>query len=209
MSFYSLAFSQIQSNKVSNHSSEFAFEPTADKSTFHKKTKVNSVSKFGHYFSFGTGVGSGSRLTLLSVEGGYSLAYKSHLLTLVANSCFTILNGGSYHDNYYHNGSFSKLFGEALRTRHFLLAASSGISFSATTYHWGRRGYMTEEEENNIYKENGTVIPIEGKVYYLFNHMIGIGFTVWHLVTKDHRPTTYCFSIVFGNWKAKKPAAIK
>ncbi len=164
-----------------------------------KDTSSNSVAKIGHYISLGLGIGGGASLDLIGSTLSYSLAIKSHLISISNLSCSSSFSGVSSNDYYYSNKYFAIMFGEAFREKHILLSLSAGIGFSQLNYMMPVHNKPHEE-----YNENGYSIPIQIRFYFLAYNGIGIGLNFNKNFTNKYSSSLTSLSIVFGLWNEEK-----
>jgi len=187
-----------------------------------KDTAQKTVTTFGHYFSIGTGIeheyGYGG-LGLLAVLGNskgyssngqvmlasYSLAYKSHLLTVTGG--FNEFGMNNSYTSGYRTNYISCLIGESIRYKHLMVSLSVGIAstsniiYDINLYKFGaNNGVIYSTEDRNI------TIPVELKAFLLARNGVGIGI---HLSENLNFPTKYspfsaCLSVVTGFWNKPK-----
>jgi len=191
------SYGQWDSTKQTKKSFENYYAPWHR--TINDTAKWN-VSKFGHYFSLGAGVQHDNIFGGFGILSSYSLAYKSHLLSVSygggGQSVRTSAGSG------YGGNSLSFLVGESVRFKHFMLSLSVGI---ASTYIWviepvfQKYGFLYE-------KDRGITLPIEFKAFYLARNGIGIGLHITENIISPTKYSPFYFggSLVFGKWNKRK-----
>lgn len=159
---------QSQSD-LSWHTQEFNI-PQNRYGPFHqriKDTADKTVSDIGHYGSLGLGESTYGPCMLLS----YSLAYKSHIVTITGA-------GANYYSDYYNQKQaayIGLLVGESLRTERLLFSVSAGI---ADTYINYTDLLSTHYAVNTFfYRPNNFSFPVEMKLLFLTSKShVGWGF---------------------------------
>ena len=183
-----------------------------------KDTVHKTISTFGHYFSVGLGAGHdykyGGLIPLKYLIGpnsyrgtrgeeilaSYSLAYKSHLLSItggIGNSGLYTSAVSGYLSNYY-----GCLIGESIRFKHILISLSAGI---ASTFLFIQD--LTYWKTNNpigVYLTTSRVVsfPIELKTFLLARNGIGIGIHLSENIMPipKYSPFSIGVCIVSGYW---------
>ncbi len=216
------SFGQTDSTKQGKKSCENYYAP------WHRTIKDTSkwnVSKFGHYFSVGMGYPHDYRfggLTPQSILGGghdygsggiallcsYSLAYKSHLLSLTGAGggagAYNSAEAG-YRANYY-----ACLIGESLRFKNIIVSISAGIA-TASVFLYNPLLIHSQNTfiiyTNAVYpQERAISFPVELKAFYLARNGIGVGVHISENIvpTPKYSPFYACLSIVTGFWNKHK-----
>lgn len=166
-----------------------------------------TVSTFGHYGSMGYGGGRVKGLAGVSLVASYSLAYKSHLITLTYNVVSHNVNSSS-HEPYYFTQYNGLLFGEALRYKHLMFSLSAGVAYSAVNYQYQ---YIYPIGGHNYFVQNGISFPIELKALLLARNGVGIGLYVSEniITTPKYSPFSFGGYYVFGHWNNRKKKTAK
>ncbi|MHB8258982.1 MAG: hypothetical protein ACYDCN_03035 [Bacteroidia bacterium] len=170
--------------------------------TINDTSKWN-VSKFGHYFSVGFGIESVNGIAGSSIIASYSLAYKSHLFSLIGNGGaggnLLLLNTN---EPAYTLQNIGLLFGESLRYKHLILSLSAGIAHTSIFYFYGR---FVQGEEIYFVK-SGISFPIELKALLLARNGVGIGIYISESIatTTKYSPFSFGGYLVFGKWNKHK-----
>ena len=171
---------------------------------FHSKIKDTThitVSKFGHYISFGIGSASDNNIGGEYVRVSYSLAYKSHVLSLTHLGYGLFSYGGSDRQPYVGGNYNGFLLGESIRAKNLFFSLSAGIANSNTDLKYRSTdgsGYagMTR------FDRQGISFPIELKLFILARNGIGFGFDISQNIISptNFSPFFVGASIVFGGW---------
>jgi hypothetical protein len=176
------------------------------------------VSKFGHYVYFGLGGGAVSKFNYAGAAGifDYSLAYKSHLFSLIGGAIHKedLPSGALNYIPYAANvGYCGLLFGESVRGRHHLISFSAGVQYmgircyqqyesmiyTSSGTHSSFSGYQTFYANRIDYK--GLAFPITINAFLLAKNKIGIGFYLsTSVLPTNNYTTTLAVCLVFGHW---------
>jgi hypothetical protein len=164
-----------------------------------------SVSKYGHYFTLGLGKGilstlplKVSGLSVLSFIAGYSLAYKSHVVTFIYEVTGSPLSGGGDYESSYYESHFGILLGQSLRTRNFFASINAGIASSELNFI-----NVIDFHSMFVYDQKGIAFPLELKLFLLSKNAIGFGINAGKCFGKDYSPSYLNLCLVFGVWNKR------
>ncbi len=187
--------------------------------SWHQKTRdtssLQTVSKGAFYLFGGFGVGGEPNIkkpnrksSSTNTNSGFgsiigcSVAYKSHLITfdrVGVRTVYTPLTGEKYEgDKIYKSNYTGALFGECVRTKHFLISLSAGVA-STTIYKAHLSSSYNEEIDLN---KQFVSIPVEFKFNWLSHNGVGAGFQIsYNIVPSTPYSGLYLHTnIVLGVW---------
>ncbi len=168
-----------------------------------KDTTKRTISEFGHYFSAGVGAANVYNGAGFAGIAGYSLAYKSHVLSITAAHSEVGLRNtteAGYKANY-----IGGLLGESIRLKHFMFSISAGVGYNDIII-INTSLYSYNVQNPVVYSNYHSVsFPVELKAFFLTRGGLGIGLHISeNIVTKPRYSPFYIgVCIVLGKWNKK------
>jgi hypothetical protein len=170
---------------------------------FHRHTKDSTkitVSKFGHYVSFGLGWAEAKGQGGLNKLASYSFVYKSHALSLTAMDAGPPGYGGAERSSHIFTSYCGMLLGESIRMKNFFLSVSAGVSYYQTSLVYPNLNATSYSNALTGYFRRGISYPIELKLFFVTRNYVGFGLHA----SKNGDPFYWGISIVFGNWNRSR-----
>jgi len=176
---------------------------------FHYRTKDSTqitVSKFGHYVSFGIGSASDNKIGGEYVRVCYSLAYKSHILSLTHVGYGIFSYGGGDRQPYVGGNYNGILLGESIRAKNVFFALSAGIANSITDVKYRSSDATIGYAGMTSFYRQGISFPIELKLFILARNGVGFGLDISKnmISPANFSPFFVGVSIVFGRWNKER-----
>ena len=162
-------------------------------------TLYGTPSEFGLYVSSGMGISAINNTFGLSNHYSFSFAYKSYLFSLTWGEGYNNVIFKDDNERYQYRFN-SILIGKALRKKHFLFSASTGLSKYSFNYN-----NLNSTQGSNFIFYDGFCFPVEIKSYWLATKTFGFGLYYCLNYIGSYSPSTLTLSAVIGFWnKADK-----